>query len=165
MCNVPTKWKDHPLWVSKPVAHTRSAVHESKTNMFVCKWIKKIAKCCFGGACLEEIVGTACRRLFFFFLIWIIMSPHAESHAQKISPIIHKAFWVRLARVALVWGKHDERHQWHHALIFVLINSTLTWKKPKLVKETFFPPLLRFQNSWCKIMSLGLISKSYFHRR
>ncbi len=64
------------------------------------------------------------------------MSTHAETHAQKISPIIHKAFWVRLARVALIWGKLDERHQWHRALIFQLINSTLTWKK-ELVKETF----------------------------
>lgn len=85
------------------------------------------------------------------------------AHAQKISPIIHKAFGVRLARVALVWGKHDERHEWHRALIFLLINSTLTWKKKtELVKETFLALLLRFQNSWDKIMSLGLISKSYF---
>lgn len=50
--------------------------------------------------CLRRQPAVVC--FFLFFLIWIIMSPHAEAHAQKISPIIHKAFRVRLARVALV---------------------------------------------------------------
>lgn len=136
-----THYEFQSQWLTQDLR--RDMGHESKTNMFVCKLIKKIGKCCFCGARLEEIVGAACQRLRFF-LIWIIMSHHAETHAQKISPIIHKAFWVRLARVALVWGKHDERHQWHRALIFLLINSTLTWKKG-LVKETFFLPFCGFK--------------------
>lgn len=59
-----------------------------------------------------------------------------------------KAFEIRLApHVSLVWGEHDDGHQWHGALIFLPINFAEKHPhlKNHLVKESFFLPFCGFE--------------------
>lgn len=121
-CNVLTKWKDHLLWVSEPMAYARSvgdkAHNENKTNLFVSKLITKLPHLLFAVSS-----GWNQRRASGSFFLFRCNAFSRHANARRISRVIYEAFETRLLpHAGLVRGGRNERHQWHRALIFPPIN-------------------------------------------